>query len=190
MRALALVVALVAAAPAFADSSLDGSPSLSTREPGGLLDASPQRRNHMVSVYLGLPYWYSYYGFPFGLSARYTLPLVADGFVPNLNDSFSLEFGADVAFYGGPLPGGFLAIPIEAMWALHFFPRLMGYVKLGIALDFNFSQACWGNVCRGPWAVGPLFIGVLGGAFKITDLLVLRLELGYPWVKLGLGFAL
>lgn len=163
------------------------------RQPGSLLDASGQRRHHLLSIYAGFPYsyWRGVYGFPLGVSLRYMLPLLHNGFVAELNDSLNLEFGADAAFFGGGPFGGFLAIPVELMWALHFVPRVAGYIKLGVALDFNFASYCYAtNLCRTPWAPGAYPIGAIGGWYRFSDNLYIRIEAGYPWFKVGvaLGF--
>ncbi len=186
-HALALVLCFgcVVGASAWAQS---GDPSF--RDRGGLLDASSQRRPSMLSLFIGFPYAYSYYGFPLGLSGRYYFPVLNDGFVPTINDSFGLEFGADLALYSRGGFSTFLAIPIEAMWALHFFPKFAAYLKLGAAIEFRLGRACARDECFEGLGVGAYPIGTLGFWYAFTDVVRFRLELGYPWVKIGLGFAI
>jgi hypothetical protein len=90
-----VLAAALCATPVLADdapaSGSDTPTESSFRRQGALLDRSPQRRPMMVSLFLGLPYGYYYYGFPFGLGGRFLIPLVHDGFIPSVNDSFSMS---------------------------------------------------------------------------------------------------
>jgi hypothetical protein len=197
MRTPALIALLslssVAASVAHADDakpSSSGGIDPSLRGPGSLSDASPQRRKSMISIFLGLPagYW-GYGGIPFSIGGRYLQPILHDGFVPTINDSFSLEAGVDLFALGASRFGALLAIPIEATWALHFSTKFAGYLKLGAQLELRFlGDWCWGGVCGGFLGAG--FIGQLGIMYQLTDAITLRVEVGYPGLKLGLGFPL
>ncbi len=198
MRTILLACALSAATvalPARADDEKPAETGGSTgnldpafRGPGSLSDGSAKRRDRMISIFLGLPavYW-GYGGVPVSLGGRYLHPILHDGFVPQLNDSFSLEGGIDLYAIGRRDFGFALSIPIEAMWALHFTSKFAAYVKLGVSLDFRFGDWCWFGRCGAIW---PELIANLGIMYQVTDALVLRVELGYPGLKLGLGFPL
>ncbi len=184
---------LLLAAPAFADEkgTASDTPSESTfRRSGALLDRSPQKRAQMLSLFLGLPYGYYYYGFPFGLGGRYLIPILHDGFLPSVNDSFSIEFGADLSGAVGTRFYPTLGIPVEVMWQFHFTQKFSAYAKLGAVLEINFvPYVCAGNNC------GPIYspvsakpIANLGLMYKFSEKISFRAELGYPWVKVGLGF--
>jgi hypothetical protein len=163
------------------------------RGPGSLSDGSPHTRQRLVSGWLGFPY--SYYGwggvgFPLGIGASYFHPLVPDGFVPNLNDSFNLEAGVYATFAAG---GGFtawLAVPVTVAWALHFTPQIAGYLKLGAALNFAFGYWASYWAARGGSFIGGLPIGGVGVMVKLSPSMLLRIEAGYPWFSVGLGFPL
>jgi len=182
MRRLALIllVALLAPFAAHADddastSDTGGRPAQSLdpsfRRPNALMDASPKRRPNMIAFFVGLPYYYwGWGGVPLGISGRYYLPLLHDGFLPPVNDSLGLDLGADVLLVMGP---GlfFVDIPAELMWALHFLPNFTGYLKLGAALELGFGTADWGTQSiRGfrPW-VQP--VASLGCIIKLSDAL-------------------
>ncbi|MBL8918301.1 MAG: hypothetical protein JNJ54_05535 [Myxococcaceae bacterium] len=197
MRPVVLVLALatcLVAPTARADdekpASSGGSVDPSLRGPGSLSDASPQRRHPMLSFFLGFPAGYfGYGGIPFSVGARYLQPILHDGFVPSLNDSLSVEAGVDLYALGASRFGAALAIPIEAMWALHFSTKFSGYLKLGAALEIRFlGDWCWANVCGGVLGAG--IIAQLGLMYRITDAITLRAELGYPGLKLGIGLPL
>ena len=159
------------------------------RQRGALLDRSPQRRSQMLSIFLGLPYGYFYYGFPFGLGGRYLIPILHDGFIPALNDEFSIEFGADLSgAVGNRVFYPTLGIPVEVMWNFHFTQKFAAYVKAGVVLEINFvSYVCTvGTLCRGVVSASP--IGNIGLMYKFSDKISFRAEAGYPWIKVGLGF--
>jgi len=178
------------AAPITADSTgLD--PSF--RGPGAIDDASPQHRPQLLSAFVGIPAWYWGYGAsPPASAAVSTSRFCMTGSCPTPNDSIGLEFGADFIGIGSSVFGGLIGIPIEALWAFHFTPKLAAYFKLGIALEVRFGSWCWGGgasrVCGGAVTAGA--IADLGIWYKISDAVYLRVEVGYPGLKLGLGFPL
>ncbi len=155
---------------------------------GGLLDKGTGHvRAPMLSFFLGVPYGGYYgstfgysYGFTLGLGLRFYIPIVKEGFLPMLNDSFGIEFGVDTGFVFGNYLGLAIGIPVEARWNFHIFPRLEAYAKLG----FGIGVLAIGNVYVYPYPVAN--VGVL---FKLNKVLYLRAEVGYPAVKIGLGLA-
>lgn len=190
LMALALV-----ATPVLADDAppaTSDTPSGNTwRRSGALLDRSAQRRSNMLSIFLGLPYGYYYYGFPFGIGGRFLIPILHDGFIPSVNDSFSIEFGLDLSGAVGTRFYPTLGIPVEVLWQFHFTQKFSGYVKLGAVLEINFvPYVCVGNFCGvtryAPVSASP--IGGLGIMYKFSEKISFRAELGYPWAKVGLGF--
>jgi hypothetical protein len=187
---MVLVAVALLATPVLAEDTPQQSdtPSGDTfRRSGSLLDRSPQHRSQMLSVFLGLPYGYFYYGgVPFGLGARYLIPIVHDGFLSAVNDSFNIEFGVDFSGVMGRTFYPVLSIPVELMWQFHFTPKFSAYAKVGIALEFNLVSYCSVGYCRTVVTAGG--IGGVGLMYKFTDKISFRAELGYPWVKVGLGF--
>ncbi len=164
-------------------------PDAHAYEPGTIQDAGAHQRPQMLSFFLGLPYGYGGCGFfngpggcgfPVGLSVRYYIPILHEGFIPPANDSFGIEFGADLALYtrNGYF---FLGIPVEARWDFHFHQKFQAYVKAGLGLGIH------GGPNNG--YAGIYFTTGLGLLFHITESVSLRAEAGFPWVKLGVGFA-
>lgn len=192
-KIILMSVALLATPVLADDAPPAGSdtPSESTmRRQGALLDRSPKRRPQMLSIFLGLPYGYYYYGFPFGIGGRYLIPIIHDGFIPALNDSFSIEFGLDLTGAAGNRFYATLGIPVEVMWAFHFTEKFSAYAKVGAVLEINFvPYVCSGGFCgaaRGVVSASP--IGNIGLMYKFSDKISFRAEAGYPWIKIGLGF--
>lgn len=187
MRRTAMTLLLacsLAAAPANAEES-------AVRSSGGLLDASTHKRPMLLSFFAGVPHAYWYYaGFPFGVGARFYIPLAHDGFIPKVNDEFGLEFGADFAGVAAGAFYGIFSLPIEVMWRFHMVDRLSLYAKLGAAIEFGVTgYYCSYGVCRNGVGVGAQPIGNVGLIFMATKTIALRLEAGYPWVKAGIGIA-
>ncbi|OJT22334.1 hypothetical protein BO221_21305 [Archangium sp. Cb G35] len=154
------------------------------RRQGGLLDRSPQTRDHMLSVF-AFPSWY--YGFGMGAAARYTLPIAHDGFIPALNDSVELEFGGDVWFGG---TGGFtytaIGIPAEGRWTFHLTDRFDAYAKVGLGWVLAFTSAA----DLGVYNVGGLYVTAGPGvSYRVADTVALRAEIGNFGLRAGVGFA-
>lgn len=154
------------------------------RQKGALLDRSPQQRDQMISVF-AFPSWY--YGFGMGAAARYTLPVVHEGFIPALNDSFELEFGGDL-WFGGNSAFSYTAIgiPAEARWTFHLTDRLDAYAKLGLGWVLAFANASG----FGTYDVGGFYAtGGPGVAYRVGDAVSLRAEVGNFGLRAGVGFA-
>lgn len=195
LQSLALSSLLLSGAAVADDEKSEGksdSPSASTfHQSGALLDKSPQKRPMILSFFAGLPYGYYYYGFPFGVGARFGIPIVHDGFLPMLNDSFGIEFGADLYGVAGARFYPTLGLPVELYWAFHFTKNFAAYAKVGAVLEFNFvPYACTAIGCRAYSLVTASPIGNVGLIWHFSQKLSLRAEAGYPWIKVGLGIDL
>lgn len=172
--AMAVLVSTSAFAQETGSSSTTTTSGDSMRQPGGLFDATPHTRKTQVSLW-GLAGWYG-----LGVGGRFTLPLVADGILAEINDSIELEFGADFIPLGFLYAYPRLDIVAEGRWTFHLMPNisLYGKVVVGPALEF--------------WSGGvylyPVFDIVPGLIYRLSDSMVLRAELGYRGFKGGIGF--
>ena len=133
------------------------------------------------------PVWYVY-TFAIGPTVRFNIPLVHDGFVPQINDSFDLEFGLDFAIVPnastyGHIPVFFLPV-VEPRYTVYLLPQLAVYAK-----PLNLGIMIWpiDSAYRSPvyfhWS------GAVGVLYKVTDKLHLRGEIGTYAVRFGLGIA-
>jgi hypothetical protein len=146
-------------------------------------DGSSHSRPQMLSFFLNVPWWY---GVGIGAGARYAISIVPDGFIPKLNDSFELEFGADYIFRSsGPYQLHAVIIPFEVRWTFYFFDNFAAYAKVGVGAEINFGNNPLGN--RAAVYHNILSPGVL---FKLTDSLTLRGEISYWGTKVGLGISI
>lgn len=154
------------------------------KSPGGLLDRSTHKRDMELIFQLGLPYGYYFGGFGLGLAARFYYPIVPDGFISSINDEFGLEGGVDVMFYFSYLSTYSpvrLDIPVAARWSFHLTDAWTVFAKLGLGIGI------WPGAYYSVWFVGE---GGVGAIYKLSDVISLRLDVGYPWAKFGVVIAL
>lgn len=172
MRATLTALSLAAALTAL---TLPGSANANgIRAPGGLLDESPQERSHMLSVFAFLPW-----GYGGGAAVRYSIPIVPQGFISKLNDSFDLEFGADFYSHWGFDYFGVIGVA-EARWTFQVLPKLGVYGKAAVGVRYDTDPG---------WGFDPYVDFVPGVIFQVTETLALRGELGYHGFRAGLGFS-
>jgi hypothetical protein len=98
-------------------------------------DTSDHRRPMALSVMAYVPWWY---GVGIGFSTAFEIPIMHDGFLPNVNDSFSIEpsFGfAYVDYYSGWDDDYALLFrpAVAALWSFHLKEhlRVYGIVNFG-----------------------------------------------------------
>ncbi len=173
------------------DSSADSSSDMSggMHDGGGLFDAADHSRKHGISAFAFVPYDY---GFGLGFALRYTLPVVSDGFISKLNDSFEVEMGADFSYSWYGYFGrnyGFLSLVIpaaEARWSFHFTKRWEAYAKAGLGFRWRNYDSPYGHGGALDWVY--INAGV-GGLMHINDTFAVRAEIGYGGLRIGMGFA-
>lgn len=105
-----------------------------------------------------------------GVGGLFSFPLLRDGFIPSLNDSFHLEFGAftTVGFYEFGQDAVWFSPVAGARWDFHIVEPFTAFVALrsGPALGLN--------------RVGStLYLdGVVGGFWRFSKPVALRFEIG------------
>ena len=171
----AVAMAVLLSSPVLAQETSSTTSSDPMRSPGGLYDATPHTRKSMLTVWGSLGWWSG-----LGVGARYTLPLVADGFLAELNDSVELEFGADLYFLGW-YGYSSLDIPVEGRWSFHVLPNLSLYGKLAAGVQVDFLA--------GSLRLWPLFHFAPGAIYHLSENFAVRAELGYRGLRLGVAFA-
>jgi hypothetical protein len=155
---------------------------LAAGEGGGIRDDTYHRRPFQLSLFAYAPYVSPYLPGPYGLglAARFTVPLLYRGFLPQVNDSFELEVGGN--FYSD-VPDGLVYVvtpTVEARWTFHVTSRFSAYPKLGMGLSFPLTGR------RPPL---PHFTASVGMLYELLAWLYFRAEAGYPGALLGLAFA-
>jgi hypothetical protein len=155
--------------------------------PNSITDASVHTRQTDLSLLLWLPY---YYGYGIGVEGRFEFPVVPDGFIPSINDEFSLEPSLGIASTRYSVSGGAVSIvnfapALYGNWSFNFSTPFRAYVALG--LGYNFASYPPGNYPGyGPayfyWDLG------LGIFYKFNRDVGFRAEIGSQGLKAGVAF--
>lgn len=146
------------------------------------------------------------YGDGFGAGVRGSVEILKVGFIPKLNNSIAIGFGADYLRYEGwqgtrgtcehfeTAPGG-----VPVCTRVSGGSRHANYVFLPVVMQWNFwlhrRWSVFGEpglalyVQNGHMEFDP-FVFYVGGRFHITDRITLTMRLGYPTFSLGVSFLL
>ncbi len=152
----------------------------------GLLDNSPKNRQHMISAFAFIPWWY---GLGFGVAGRYAIPIVHNGFIPRLNDSVELEFGADV-YYSRWLDWNYygFVFPVEGRWTFHLTPKFSAYGKASLGLRFSYLSY---SKYHDDLDLSAIHWGLSSGIlYQFNESMAFRAELGVSGLMAGIGFSL
>ena len=155
---------------------------------GAIRDTSRHTRPQGISAMLYVPWLY---GPGIGINARYEIPVVPDGFIPAINDQFSIEpslglgyrsdWGTDWDFFN-------ITPAAYATWSFHITPKFRPYVAVGLGVDIGI----WLNDDDFPGAdpnSAWFFIDTAAGLFyNFSPSLAFRGEIGSGGPKAGLSF--
>ena len=145
-------------------------------QPDSIRDSRAKTRPSELSVMAYLPW---YYGFGIGATARYSIPIVQNGFISTLNNSVSLEPGIGIEFSSYAGSSYTLVTPyVVGTWNFYFSDALRAYGGIGVGWHIG----SYGGL-------GAYIDGVVGGYYKLGSGLTLRGEVGYGGPKIGLAFA-
>lgn len=190
----AFVACLVAASGAAAHAQEGG-----TRGPGGIRDTSPQSRPQELSVMMYVPWWY---GIGVGVQARYEIPIVPNGFIPAINDQFSLEPALSLSWQRdydvycrgvgnvnicGDNHGSRVGITpaVYGMWSFHISPKFRPYVALGVGVTIGVET---GDTDWNGRLHNFFFDSAVGMFYRFAAPVAFRGELGAQGPKAGFSF--
>jgi hypothetical protein len=159
--------ALLAAGPAFAQN--DDANRSSSRS-GGLIVDKPNAGygTSMTISALGALGSYSD-DFGIGVGGLFGLPIVEDGFIPSLNESFHLEFGLFTNIAFTELRDFTWLSPIGGVrWDWHIVQEFTAYAALrtGVAIGIDRADSDF------------YFDGLIGGFWRFSKPVAVRFELG------------
>jgi hypothetical protein len=158
-------------------------------ESGSITDTSTHIRPQDLSLMLTVPY---YNGIGIGIVGRFEIPVVPDGFIPALNDEFSIEPGLGLGYrsygYVGANYDVFDIVPqVYAMWSFWFSPKFRAYGAIGLGYDIGIFT---GTGITGTTASFFYWdIPAVGIYYYFQPNLALRAELGVQGLKGGLSFS-
>ena len=145
-----------------------------------------------------VPWWY---GIGAGAMVRYEIPIVPDGFIPAINDQFSLEPALGFAWqrnyddycrYAGVDCGamgerGIITPAVYGVWSFHITSRFRPYAALGLGVDIGIdSDDDWHYKNQSNF----FFDSAVGLFYRFAAPVGLRAEIGSGGPKVGLAFYL
>lgn len=146
-----------------------------------------------------------------GLGARFSIPIVENGFVPTINNNAAIGFGLDWIHYTGCWGGwgwnyycpdvNTFYLPVVLQWNFFLSTHFSVYAELGFGLYYTTwpsGPECYqinnqGTRYCGPHGEGghidwnPIIL-MLGGRYHFSETVSLTARLGYPYFSLGVSF--
>src|SRR6202035_3588019 len=112
----------------------------------------------------------------FGVGGRFSIPIVQNGFVPQINNSVAISFGADILYfnscwYHGDCSATFLNFPVVMQWNFFVAQRWSVFGEPGLIFFHGFVSDCPGGVMcpnnpTSTWFEPAFF---LGGRYLMTE---------------------
>jgi len=183
-RVLVAVCVLTAASLAFDASTAEAQNDLIIEQPHS------GSRPVTLDIHVG-PSWY---GVGLATGVRLGIPLVKNGFIPNLNNAVYLTVGADFYYirYGADpddVYGPGFGFPVGLHWEFYFTEKLSAFAEIGA------------NIFIGPWVFdndadlrfgnypGAWLMFAVGGKYWVNDNFALMVRLGTPYAAFGISLA-
>jgi hypothetical protein len=127
-----------------------------------------------------------------GVGLRATIPIVKNGFIPTINNTWGIGFGGDIIYFGCGADGcpGFwtLYFPVVLQWNFYVAPRFSVFGEPGFSIDYAFYGDCMIANCKAGNNFFPGFIFEVGGRYHINEHLALTARVGYPTITFGVSF--
>jgi hypothetical protein len=171
------------------------SPSVSQAPPaaeGSIKDISVHRRPMALSMMAFVPWWY---GIGIGPSLAFEIPIVHDGFIPRVNDQFSIEPSFSFAYttwrdsydyYNDDFALMFRPA-VAALWSFHFSSKLRAYAEVNIGytrVNHKYDVSGTGFDVGYNYFYGELNVGMF---YNFSQRLSLRAEMGFMGLRTGLA---
>jgi hypothetical protein len=183
---LALGLALVASASSAGSVRADDTIKHPKDHPAYNLEAEP----HLL---LGWDDVYASDGF--GVGARFSIPIVDNGFVPTINNSVAIGFGLDLihydgCWYRGDCNANYIHLPVVMQWNFYVASRWSVFGEPGLVIYHGFFNDCPPSAgCPGRPRVTSVEPALyLGGRYHFNDKMSLTMRVGFPAISVGLSF--
>lgn len=148
---------------------------------------------------------FRYGGAGIGLGGRFSINIVKNGFIPSINNSVAVTFGADFMHYGGCYNGindvngfncsaNYLLFPVALQWNFYVASHWSVFGEPGIVPFYGFYDDFCGNGpnqirgCDNPshFSVAPALY--VGGRYHFNEHMALTMRIGYPDFSVGVSF--
>jgi hypothetical protein len=196
-RAAFVIVVVFTAVSAVLRSAQAGDNTI--RQPG-------DHPNYAVEIEPHLDFaWFNYAGYGIGsnggvgLGARFTIPIVKNGFVSTINNTVGIGFGGDWVYFGctANVPScgvSTLYFPVVMQWNFYVAHAWSVFGEPGFSFNYAFyndslcKNAGLGGACviGNAFFPGPVF--EVGGRYHINEHLALTARIGYPDFTFGVSF--
>jgi hypothetical protein len=162
-------------------------------EEGTIKDTSEHRRPMALSAMAFVPWWY---GIGIGASLAFEIPIVHNGFIPGINDSFSIEPSFSFAWttwrgtrrYFDDDHGLLFRPAVAALWSFYFKPNLRAYAELNIGyarVNRSYESASRTYTYGYNYFYGELNVGMF---YNVHKNIALRAEVGFYGMRAGAAF--
>jgi hypothetical protein len=131
-----------------------------------------------------------------GVGARFSIPIVENGFVPSINNSVAIGFGLDLlhydnCWYVGNCSAKHVHIPVVMQWNFYVARQWSVFGEPGLVIFHGFISDCPGAIRNCP--VGPRETSLepalyLGGRYHFNDKVSLTMRIGFPSISIGVSF--
>ena len=190
------LLTLVAVAAVLVSSSAHADDTIKT--PGDPPDYTIEIEPHGL---IGLGFRYG--GVGIGAGARFSIPIVRNGFVPTINNSVAVTFGADFMHYGGcfgdfnndlDCSANYLFFPVALQWNFFVASKWSVFGEPGIVPFYGFYDDFCGNGpgqvkgCSDPSHFSVVPALYVGGRYHFNEHTALTMRLGYPDFSIGVSF--
>jgi hypothetical protein len=149
----------------------------------------------------------------FGPGFRATIPFLANGPIPRINNNMGIGFGLDWAhagindncYFGNRVNNGsgfsadIFTLPVVVQWNFFLLPKISVFGEAGLVIQHRRYDAGYTAGCvNGPngfcsTSFSDTFVDAsfsVGGRFLITDSVGFLLRLGYPYLSAGVSILL
>jgi hypothetical protein len=131
----------------------------------------------------------------YGLGARFSIPIVRNGFVPTINNSVAISFGVDWVHYDwcwfhAACSANYLEFPVAMQWNFYVAQHWSVFGEPGLVIYHGFIEDCpFGGMCPpGPSVTGVEPALYIGGRYHFNDAVSLTMRIGFPSFSFGVSF--
>lgn len=153
------------------------------KKPGEHPDAFAELDVHGAVAYAGGPLLIGRYGLiGFGPGVRANLRVLKNGFLPDINNSIAISFGADLIFDTDNDVR--LVTPVAMQWNFWLTQHWSVFGEPGFVISFPMST---------PRGAEPVYLSpalAVGGRYNFNDHITFTVRLGYPTSTIGATFFL